>query len=91
MNESPMPETMQDLLLKYPPREIDPVEREHISEWLARAQDVSSAYVSDRKTDDPALYRRIVIVVGPRNEPTHLVHAPTGMRLWLDPYRPECE
>lgn len=35
IDESPMPETMQELLLKYPPREIDPVEREYIDEWLA--------------------------------------------------------
>jgi hypothetical protein len=78
-----MPETMQDLLLKYPPREIDPDERQRLDEWLARASDVSAAYVSRRRTDDPALYRRIVIAVGPGAEPTHVIHAPTGMRLWL--------
>lgn len=78
-----MPEAVQDLLLRYPPREIDPGERQHLDEWLARASDVSAAYVSGRKTDDPALYRRIVIAVGPGDEPTHLIHAPTGLRLWL--------
>ncbi len=75
-----MPEIMQDLLLRYPPREIDPGERHYLDEWLARASDVSAAYFSGRKTDDPALHRRIVIAVGPGSDPTHLIHAPTGLR-----------
>jgi hypothetical protein len=78
-----MPEMMQDLLLKYPPREIDPGERQDLDEWFARASDVSAAYVSRRRADDPALYKRIVIAVGPGDEPTHLIHAPIGVRLWL--------
>jgi hypothetical protein len=78
-----MPDTTRDLLLKYPPREIAPGERQYVDEWLARASDVSAAYVSGRRSDDPALYRRIVIAAGPGDEPTHLIHAPTGLRLWL--------
>jgi hypothetical protein len=78
-----MTDPAHDLLLKYPPREIDPGERQLVDEWLARASDISAAYVSGRKSDDPAMYRRIVIAAGPGNQPTHLIHAPTGLRLWL--------
>jgi hypothetical protein len=78
-----MPDALHELLLRYPPREIDAGERQQVDEWLARAGDISAAYISGRKSDDPALYRRIVIAAGPGDGPTHLIHAPTGLRLWL--------
>ena len=78
-----MPDTMRDVLLRYPPRELEPKERQLVDEWLALAGDLPRAYVSGRQSDDPALYRRIVISDGPDGHPTHLIHAPTGMRLWV--------
>lgn len=45
--------------------------------------DVAAAYVSERRSDDPALYRRIVISIGPDTRPSHLVHAPVGISCWL--------
>jgi hypothetical protein len=51
--------------------------------WLAATCDVASAFVSERRSDDPALYRRIVVTVGPGQGPSHLVHAPTGISCWL--------
>jgi hypothetical protein len=74
---------MQALLLRYPPRELSPLERQLADEWRALAGDISSAYVSGRKTDDPALYRRIVITDGSDGEPTHLIHCPERLRLWI--------
>ena len=50
---------------------------------VAQAADISGAYVSGRKTDDPALYRRIVITDGSDGEPTHLIHCPERLRLWI--------
>ena len=35
-----MTDPAHDLLLKYPPREIDPGERQLVDEWLARAKGV---------------------------------------------------
>ncbi len=78
-----MSDSIHDVLLKYPPREIDPVERQLIDKWLALAGDISVAYVSGRKSDDPALFRRLVIAAGPGDQPTHLIHAPVGLRLWV--------
>ena len=71
------------VLLRYPPRELSPRERQMADEWRALAGDVSSAYVSTRKTDDPALYRRIVITDRPDGPPTHLIHCPERLRLWI--------
>jgi hypothetical protein len=78
-----MPDVSPDVLLKYPPREIDPRERELIDQWLSLTGDVSAAHVSARRSDDPALYRRIVIATGPGVQPTHLIHAPNGLPLWI--------
>ena len=74
---------MQAVLLRYPPRELSPLERELIDEWLAGAADISGAYVSGRRSDDPALYRRIVITDGFEEHPTHLIHSPERLRLWI--------
>lgn len=74
---------MQAVLLRYPPRELSPLERELTNEWLALAADISGAYVSGRKSDDPALYRRIVITDGSEGHPTHLIHCPERLRLWI--------
>jgi hypothetical protein len=77
-----MPETETDILLKYPPRLLTAAERGVVAEWLSLAQDISSAYVSSRPSDDPALYLRVVISDAIDNRPTHLIHAPAGRRLW---------
>jgi hypothetical protein len=70
-------------LRTFPPRPLNPDERELVATWLAGTFDVASAYVSERRSDDPALYRRIVINLGPGPGPTHLIHAPTGISCWL--------
>jgi hypothetical protein len=79
----PMSIDMQAVLLRYPPRELSPLERELIDEWLALAADISGAYVSGRRTDDPALFRRIVIADDSDGQPTHLIHCPERLRLWI--------
>jgi hypothetical protein len=60
----------------FPARLLTPDERALVAEWLASAGDIVDAYVSNRRVDDPALYRRIVIVLKPESRPAHLVHAP---------------
>lgn len=72
-----------DILLRFPPRLLDPAERELVAEWLSLAGDVASAYVSARQADDPALHRRVVITTSPDRAPTQTIHAPAGMRLWV--------
>lgn len=64
-------------------RLLAPDEHALLARWLAAAQDVAEAYVSNRRDDDPVLYRRIVIVTRPSEGPSHLVHAPAGRKKWI--------
>jgi hypothetical protein len=72
-----------DVLRTFPPRPPNPDERALVSEWLAATCNVASAFVSERRSDDPAIYRRIVVTVGPQRTPSYLIHAPAGMSCWL--------
>lgn len=78
-----MPRRRGDILETLPARPLRPDERELLAEWLAAAGDVASAYVSDRRTDDPALYHRIVVTVEGNGVPTYLIHTSAGARLWI--------
>ena len=71
------------VMLTFPPRELSEFERELVREWLALAGDISQAYVSSRRSDDPTLYHRIVVSDAPDGRPTHLVHQPAGLDLWV--------
>jgi hypothetical protein len=73
----------QAVMLTFPPRELSPLERKLVHEWLALAGDISEAHVSTRRSDDPALYRRIVVTDAPDGRPTHLIHHPDGLDLWV--------
>ena len=78
-----MAKSESDILLRLPPRQLAPDERELVEQWLSLAPDVPSAYVSSRRQDDPVMYRRIVIATAADGQPTQTIHAPTGMRLWV--------
>lgn len=72
-----------DILQTFPARPLRPDERELVAEWLAAAGDVSSAYVSERRTDDPAIYRRIAISVEGNGVFTHFIHTPFHHDYWI--------
>jgi hypothetical protein len=74
---------MKDMIRDLPARLLAPDERALVAEWLAGAGDITEAYVSDRRGDDPALYHKVVIVTKPEAGPTHLVHAPSGRDIWI--------
>ena len=71
-----------DNLQALPPRPLRPDERELVAEWLAAAGDVALAYVSARSSDDPAIYRRIVINVDGDDQPSYVIDTPDGLDLW---------
>ena len=77
------PRLASDVLLTLPPRLLAPEESNLVAEWLSLTSDISLAYVSTRRSDDPAIYQRVVISDAPDNRPTHLVHAPAGLHLWI--------
>ena len=74
---------MQKLIRDLPARLLTPEERALVAEWFAAAGDIAEAYVSNRHGDDPALYRRIVIITKLDDGPSHLVHAPPGRDIWI--------
>jgi hypothetical protein len=74
---------MRNAISYFPARPLMPDERALVAEWLASVGDIAATYVSSRRGDDPALYRRIVIVTKPDEGPSHLVHAPSGRDIWI--------
>ena len=54
---------MRDSICHFPARPLSPDEHALVAEWLSAAGDIVTAYVSSRSHDDPAHYRRIVIVI----------------------------
>ena len=63
---------MKDMIRDLPARLLAPDERALVAEWLSGAGDITEAYVSDRRGDDPALSHRIIIVTNPDAGPTPL-------------------
>ena len=74
---------MREALSHFPARPLTPSERALVAHWLAGAGDVGTAYISNRRTDDPALQHRIVVFTKASDGPTHLVHAPSGRDVWI--------
>jgi hypothetical protein len=82
----------EDILHTFPARPLRADERELVAEWLAAAGDVSSAFVSERRTDDPAIRSRIAISVERNGAFTHFIHTPVNNAVWIVlnvHYRPE--
>jgi hypothetical protein len=82
-NRRAMKSESQSEVDKYPPRLLRPDERALVAEWLAAAGDVSSAYVSQRQSDHPAIYRRVVITESNDSGPSYLIDSPTDTDYWI--------
>jgi hypothetical protein len=82
-----MPSNADSVILTFPPRPISQSERAVVAEWLAATKrkglDIAQAYVSERRGDDPMIVGRIVIVVHPGTEPSHLIYSPSGSTFWV--------
>jgi len=77
-----MPYRTVNVLRTFPPRPLRPDERSLLSEWVSAAGDIASAYFSERRSDDPAMHRRIVIYES-EDGPLCLLHAPMAMDTWI--------
>jgi hypothetical protein len=82
-----MPSSADNVILTFPPRPISQWERALLAEWYAATQrsgmDVARAFVSERRGDDPKVIGRIVVIVQPSREPTHLVYSPAEQSFWV--------
>jgi hypothetical protein len=79
----PMTDDAINVFLTFPPRSLADGEREMVRQWFAGTTDIASAYVSERRGDDPAHFRKIVIVEAGSRRPAWLVHCPNGTEVWL--------
>jgi hypothetical protein len=78
-----IPKPAVDILLTFPPRRLSPTEQALVQQWLVLAGDLPMAYVSQRRSDDPAFFGRVVIATGPDAKPSHTIHTPGESALWL--------
>jgi hypothetical protein len=73
---------IDSLLEGSPPRPLTDKERLMVRAW-AEASSVHSAFVSERRTDDPAIYRRIVVLRRVTKRYLYLIHCPQGSNCWI--------
>jgi hypothetical protein len=82
-----MPSNADNVILTFPPRPISLWQRNLVADWFAAAKqqgmDISRAYVSERRGDDPMIAGRIAVVVWPNQEPTHLIYSPAESTFWV--------
>ena len=78
-----MPKPAVDIVLTFPARMLSPTEQSLVQEWIGPANDVPLAYVSQRRSDDPTFFGRVVIATGSDRKPSHTIHVPAGSALWL--------
>ena len=74
---------MQKATRHFPARLLTPGEHALVAEWLAVAGNIASAFVSDRRGDDPGHYRRIVVTMNSDDGPSHIVSAAAGRDIWI--------
>jgi hypothetical protein len=77
-----MTDQLDHVLMTFPPRPLTDGERQILRDWAEPADDLV-AYVSERRSDDPALYRRIVISRRATRQRLYLVHCPNGADAWI--------
>jgi hypothetical protein len=72
-----------DVLRTLPPRLLRADERKLLADWLSAAGGIASAYFCERLSDDPAMYRRIVIFEDVNLGPSCLIHTPVSVDAWI--------
>jgi hypothetical protein len=77
-----MADITSTVLLTFPVRPPTDGERDILRCWIAAA-DGFSAFVSERRGDDPGLYRRIVISRRRTKQRAYIVQAPQGRDVWI--------
>ena len=70
------------VLMTFPPRPLTDGEREILRAWSTEVDDVF-AFVSERRSDDPTIYRRIVISRTSTGQRLYIVRPPQGHDSWL--------
>jgi hypothetical protein len=69
-------------LRTFPPRPLTEDERHVLLDWIKAAKGFS-AFVSERRSDDPEIYRRIVVSRRATKQHLYLIHSPTDSARWI--------
>lgn len=76
------PDRAANVLMTFPPRPLTDGEREILWAWAAESDEVF-AFVSERRSDDPAIYRRIVVTRTATGQRLYFIRPPQGHDSWL--------
>jgi hypothetical protein len=74
---------MRHAISHFPARRLTSDEHSIVIERLASAVDIASAYISNRRGDDPTLHHRIITAPDSHAGPSHFIHAPGGRNIWI--------
>ena len=66
-----------------PPRTLSDEEREILRLWVTSAADGVTAYVHQRRRDEPNMMGRIVVMKRDTRKPLYSVYCPDGLGLWI--------
>ncbi|HUB46535.1 MAG TPA: hypothetical protein VMB73_16255 [Acetobacteraceae bacterium] len=77
-----MVDAVDNSICNFPPRPVTDGERQVLLDW-AEATDDLSAFVSERRNDDPAIYRRIVVFRRATRQRLYLIHCPQNSNWWV--------
>jgi hypothetical protein len=77
-----MDQTLDKAICSFPPRSITDGERQVLLDWIDANAELA-AFVSERRSDDPTVYRRIVVLRRSTRQRLYLVHCPEGSNWWM--------
>ena len=77
-----MSDLIDRVLRTFPPRPLTEAERELLLDWVETARDFQ-AFVSERRSDDPAIYRRVVVSHRNTQQHLYLIHCPKDLDCWI--------
>jgi hypothetical protein len=65
-----------------PPRPVTDGERQILLDWVDATDDLA-AFVSERRSDDPGIFRRIVVHRRATKQRLYLIHCPQNSNWWV--------
>ena len=77
-----MADLIDKVLQTFPPRPLTDGERQLVIDWTQAAEEFS-AFVSERRVDDPMIFRRIVVSRRRTKQHLYLIHSPIGQDCWI--------
>jgi len=75
-------DALDKTISSFPPRPVTDGERQVLLDWLSITDDVS-AFVSERRSDDPGIFRRIVVLRRATRKAMYLIHCPQNSNWWV--------